>query len=334
MGERQFNHKEALARAYGALYTLRKEGKTKPPVTEIAKRSGLQRSTMYTDHPDWQEFREIVRLGLPTKEATEAGVALEEKADWLRRVELVEQRVAKADEGVEAIKQVADAVYTKLTAQLHKYVMLSKETPNQLKARAAMLRENAEMKQDNQRLKDENAELRLNTSIPANLRPLAKKEVLSIYEELPVKQITDSILEDSVIDASNSLGDYFATAHESRIPLIVYILCGNFASGKSRWIKEHSPLMPGVNLYLDGTNHTTRMRKLLLKRIKKLNSACIVACVWIRTALNDCLSRNEHPARVRIKKSVPRELIMHVASDFEVISLNEGFDQILLVGQK
>jgi hypothetical protein len=197
-----------------------------------------------------------------------------------------------------------------------------------------MLRENAEMKKDNQRLKDENAELRLNTSIPANLRPLAKKEVLSIYEEMPVEQITDSILEDFVIDASNCLDEYFVATHEARIPLIAYILCGNFASGKSRWIKEHLPLMPGVNLYLDGTNHTIRMRKLLLKRIKKLNSSCVVACVWIRTTLNDCLSRNENTARVRIKKSVPRELIKQVASNFEVISLDEGFDQILLAGQK
>ncbi len=212
--------------------------------------------------------------------------------------------------------------------------MLSKETPKQSKARATMLMENAEMKQDNQRLKDENAELRLNASMPANLRPLAKKEVLPIYEEIPAEAITDSVLEDSVIDASNSLDEYFAATHEARVPLIAYVLCGNFASGKSRWIKEHSPLMPGVSLYLDGTNHTTRMRKLLLRRIKKLSSACTVACVWIRTALNDCLSRNESPTRIRTKKSVPRELIMHVASNFEVISLDEGFDQILLVGKK
>jgi len=52
MGELQFNHREALSRANGALSSLRKEGKLKPPLAEVARRAGIQRSTMYTDHPD------------------------------------------------------------------------------------------------------------------------------------------------------------------------------------------------------------------------------------------------------------------------------------------
>jgi len=167
--------------------------------------------------------------------------------------------------------------------------------------------------------------------MPPDVRALAKKEVLVIYDE-PLGDRGDD-LEDPVIDAANSLDDFFAAPHGARVPAIVYILCGNFASGKSRWIKEHSPLTPGVNLYVDGTNHTIRMRKLLLRRIKKLSSDCTVACVRVRATLEECLRRNDNPSRARANKSLPRELIKQLASRFEEISIEEGFDQILLVGQ-
>lgn len=331
MGELQFNHREALSRANGALSSLRKEGKLKPPLAQVARRAGIQRSTIYTDHPDWERFREVVKSGLPLKEVGEAGSELEEKAEWVLRTERLELRIVNVEQDVQDAKRVADTTFTRLLAELHKYVMLSKETPHQQKIRATLLKENAEIKQENERLKRENAELRLQTGMAPDVRALAKKEVVTIYHEAPDDCGDD--LEDHVIDAANSLDDFFATPHVARIPAIVYILCGNFASGKSRWIKEHSPLMPGVNLYVDGTNHTTRMRKLLLRRIKKLSSDCTVACVRVMATLEECLKRNDNPSRARANKSLPAELIMQVASRFEEISIDEGFDQILLVGQ-
>lgn len=332
MGDKQFNHTEALSRAYAALYALRREGRHKPPLTEVAKRSGIQRSTMYTDHKDWEQFREITRLGLPLKDVTQAGVELvEEKAGWVLRLERLEHQLVKAEQGLQDIKVLLDSLFTKLTAQLHKYVLLSKETPHERDRRVALLKENAEIKQEIQRIRNENAELRLQTGLTTDIRPLTKKEVLIAYDNAAGDQLTD--VEDSIIDMINSLDDYFAVPHGAHVPAIVYILCGNFASGKSRWIKEHTPLVPGVNLYIDGTNHTTRMRKLLLKRIKKLNSACTVACVRVRATQKDCLKHNEDPSRVRAKKSLPGELIMRVASKFEEISIDEGFDQIIFVGQ-
>jgi hypothetical protein len=331
MGDRQFNHEEALSRAYAALFTLRQEGKPKPPITEIARRSGVQRSTMYTDHPDWNQFREVVRLGLSLKGVTQAGVELEETATWVRRVEAVERRLAKAETDLQTYKLAADTVFTTLTAQLHKYVMLSKETPAQTNLRAALLKENSEIKHELARLRNENAELKLQTTWPADLRPLSKKEVLVIHDDLSAGKHVD--MEDHVIEASNNLDDYFAPPHGAQVPTVVYIMCGNVASGKSRWIKEHKPLMPGINLYIDGTNHTARMRKLLLKRIRKLSPYCTIACVRVRAVLDDCLKHNENPARVRSKKSVPRELIIRVDSEFEEISIGEGFDQILLTGR-
>src|SRR2546429_4040251 len=227
MGERQFNHWEALSHAYAALYILRKEGKLKPSLVEIAKRAGIQRSTMYTEHPDWEKFREIARLGLPLKDITEVGIELEEKTEWVRQSERLERRIEKAEQSVQDIKRVADSTFTRLVAQLHKYVMISKETPYQLNQRAALLKENAEVKQENERLKRENASLRLQTGMPADVRPLAKKEVLIIYDKSPGNHAVD--LDDPVIDATNSLDDFFAAPHLAQVPKIVYILCGNFA---------------------------------------------------------------------------------------------------------
>ena len=58
-----------------------------------------------------------------------------------------------------------------------------------------------------------------------------------------------------------------------------------------------------------------------------------MACVRVRATLEECLRRNDNPSRARANKSLPGELIKQVASRFEEISIEEGFDQILLVGQ-
>jgi hypothetical protein len=331
MGDIQFNHEEALSMAYTALQTLRNEGYAVPPFTMLEKRSGVRRSTMYTPHPDWVRFREIVKNQLSIKHLVEAGVALEEKAEWIRRFEDLESRVKKAQAEVESYKELADRTFTRITAELHKHVVLAKETPSQSQARAEVLKQNAYMNQEVQRLKSEIAELRLMTSMPADVRPLAKKEVVMINEELSNISGSNSRLEELVVDAANGLDNFFASSHRAHVTTVVYILCGNFASGKSRWINEHSSVVPGVNLYLDGTNHTKLMRSILTKRIRRLNPDCTIVCVRLLTALDECLRRNTNANRVRTKNVLAEELIRQVGERFEEVSIDEDIDQLFLV---
>lgn len=331
MGEIQFNHKEALANAYGALQTLRAEGYAIPPLTMLEKRSGVRRSTFYTTHPDWIHFREVVKKELPIKQLAEAGAALEEKAEWVRRFGAVQERTTKIQEDIKSIKNSVDVILTRLADELHKYVLRSKETPRQSQARAELLKQNANFRQEVQRLKNEIAELMHATSLPADIRPLAKKEVITIDDGLSGVTVVDSDFPDRAVDVANSLDDFFAASHGAQIPAIVYLLCGNFASGKSRWISEHNPLVPGVNLYLDGTNHTAHTRRIFIKRIRKLSPACTIVCVRLFTTLDLCLKRNGNPSRDRTKKVLPDELLTRISNNFEEVSIDEDFDQILLV---
>lgn len=331
MGEVQFNHTEALNKAYAALHALRQEGYAIPPITALVKRSGVGRSTMYTNHPDWVRFLDVVKNNLPIKHLTEAGAASEERAEWVRRRESLEERIKKVKEEIQSVKNKVDVVFTRLTDELHKYVLRSKETPQQANLRADLLKKNANLNQELERIKSENAELRRTQSMPADIRALTKKEVVTIDDGLSGASPRDYDFHDRAVDVANSLDDFFAESHGARVPTVSYILCGNFASGKSKWVGDHVPLVPGVNLYLDGTNHTALIRKMFIKRIRKLAPTCMVFCVRLLAELDVCIKRNTSSHRERNKNVLPEELLTDIWNTFEEVSFDEGFDQIILV---
>jgi hypothetical protein len=160
---------------------------------------------------------------------------------------------------------------------------------------------------------------------------LAKKEVVTIYDDLSGDTCRDYDFHDRAVDVANSLDDFFAESHGARIPAVAYILCGNIASGKSKWIHDHGPSVPGVNLYLDGTNHTALIRRIFIKRIRKLAPACMLVCVRLLAEFDVCVKRNSNSYRARTKKRLPEELLRNVCNDFEEVSIEEDFDQIILV---
>lgn len=331
MGDIQFNHTEALSNAYAALHALRGEGHPTPAFTLLEKRSGVRRSTMYTSHQDWVCFREVVKQNLSIKHLIEAGVASEEKAAWVRRLESLDERVKKVQVDIQSVKRTLDEVFTRLASELHKYVLRAKETPQQANLRGETLKQNANLRQDVERLKSENTELRHASSMPTDIRVLAKKEVVTIDDDLSGDTCRDYDFHDGAVDVANSLDDFFAESHGARIPAVVYILCGNIASGKSKWIRDHMPYVPGVNLYLDGTNHTALIRRIFIKRIRKLAPACMLVCVRLFAELDVCLKRNSNSYRARTKKLLPEELLTNICNAFEEVSIDEDFDQIILV---
>jgi len=131
------------------------------------------------------------------------------------------------------------------------------------------------------------------------------------------------------------LDHYFGNPHS---PKAVYVLCGNFASGKSTWISEHKPPFQESTtvVYFDGTNHTTVMRKWIMKHIRNLNKKhnvdCKIVCVRVFCDLNQCLERNSDIGRTRHKNTITEDLIKTFDKNFQQVDLKEGFDEIIIVG--
>lgn len=113
-------------------------------------------------------------------------------------------------------------------------------------------------------------------------------------------------------------------------PNVVYVLCGNFASGKSSWIADHKPHNVGSVVYFDGTNHTQSIRRIILKYIRNLKSDCKIVCVRIFCDTKECLERNVNKSRIRLKTTIPSELIIRFDDKFEEVSVNEGFNEIVI----
>lgn len=330
--KKQPNHKEAVDSAYMAIALLRAKGVIRPSVTLVAKQAGLSRAVVYSKHADWVEVRDVIINDKTSKRLRLAGASLSRDAHSQDRFERAVDAIESAEAEIKKIRERADSIYSMLLEQLHKYVALSKNAPKMNDDRAKLFKELANIKEMNARLATENSLLRAQSEVSADVRPLSRKEVLAV-EEVTKRGVTrDADLNDFVIDAVNKLDDYFTAEQKQKVPSIVYVLCGNFASGKSTWVKNHECRIPGVNLYVDGVHHTATMRKLLIRRIKKLAPRCIVACVWIRTALDICLLRNELPERVKAKICVPSDLIKKVGSGFEKVGFDEGFDEIIVSG--
>ena len=107
------------------------------------------------------------------------------------------------------------------------------------------------------------------------------KKVISVVELVELS--TSSIdIDKLAMESVNSLDEYFKQDESVKHhPKVVYVMCGNFASGKSAWIQSHRSDTAGHNLYIDGPNHKRYMRQLIITRVKWLKPDCRVVCVRI-----------------------------------------------------
>jgi hypothetical protein len=106
-------------------------------------------------------------------------------------------------------------------------------------------------------------------------------------------------------------------------------MCGLPLSGKTQWINDHSPSVPGMAIYVDGSSHKRDIRKFIFDRIRKFTAAPI-HCVRVRADKQSCIERssrkNSGATQIQFE-----QVIEIISSEFEELIISEPFNAIILV---
>lgn len=323
------DHEMMLKKVYAAIATLRKN-RTKVTISAVAKESGIARGTLYYDHPDWKEVCEIIKRNKPSTRIILAEVELTETQKWESQLGQLHKKVNELSLSVVDARNLVDDVYAKLLAEVHKYFILAKETPQQFAKKAEIAQESANLQIRLDSALAEVRQLKSEKGLEGKLFGFPKKEVINIYQAERRSSLRVQDLNSCCYDAINALDRYFKDPEFA--PTLVYVMCGQFASGKSRWIRNHQPKIHGTALYIDGTNHTTDLRALFVTRLRGLNKDCRIVCCRVFAALDECLERNRDATRKRTNMTIPEALLHHIQDTFVEVSYYEGFDAIELAG--
>lgn len=322
-------HDEALELVYSVIASLRDSGKEKISVTEVAEISGVSRATIYSKHPNWVEVREVIKNNQPSPKLKLASTKKYEQTKWQIEAQRLENELRSCQEKLDFISGQADNVFQKLLDELHKYMHLAKKTPEQTQKETNTLLELKELQDRCEFYESEIKRLKIDSSYNQKMVPFVKKEIIDVYSENQRANLSNLDLLELTYEALLDFNKLFSRSYP---PNIVYVLCGNFASGKSSWIANHKPQNIGSVVYFEGTNHTQSIRRMILKYIKNLNSDCKIVCVRILSDTRECLDRNVNESRISLKTTIPSVLIKGLGENFEEVSVNEGFNEIIIGG--
>jgi hypothetical protein len=323
-------HEIKLDAAYGAIAALLNRG---DPVnhSSVARESGVSRGTISASElPDWLEVREVIK-GKPSPRLALAAVELTETQKWERQVRELHKKIDELESALLNAQTISNDVFHRLLAQLNKYVVLKHRTPRQIGQQASTLEDNAKLRERLNVLEAENELLKSEKKVPGNVLGLVRKETINIFPPEKRPKLHAREIHGLCIDAMNELDRFFK--NQDQAPRLVYVMCGPFAAGKSRWIINHKPVGQSNVLYVDGTNHTPDLRMLFIKRLRSLSQNCRIICCRVFATIDECLERNTYPERKRMDLTVPEAVMRHVHEAFDEVSFDEGFDAIELVGE-
>lgn len=329
MANKILKHDEALELVYSAIASLQDSGKEKISVTEVAEISGVSRATIYSKHSDWIEVRDVIKNNKPSSQLKLASTKNYEQTKWQIEAQRLENELRICQENLDFISGQADNVFQKLLDELHKYAYLSKKTPEQTQRETNTLMELKELEDRCEYYESEIKRLKIDSNNNTNMVPFVKKEIIDVYSETQRANIINLDLLELTYEALLNINKLFSKNYP---PNIVYVLCGNFASGKSSWIADHKPQNVGSVVYFEGTNHTQSIRRIILKYIRNLNPECKMVCVRILCDTRECLERNENDSRISLKTTIPSALIKGLGENFEEVSVKEGFNEIIIGG--
>jgi hypothetical protein len=326
MGDKILSHDEALKLVYSVIAVFRTEGKTKITISEVAKNAGISRSTMNSKHEDWVEIRDIIQNNKFSDRVKLASDVIRERTKWQIEAAKLEKEVQNCQDNLSELTDFADSVYKRLLNELHKYVYKARKVPEHMDRESKTLLELQELTKQVEYYEAEIQNLKAKSVKNGTIRVFAKKEVIDVFESKRANLNNLDFL-DLTMDALYKLDNYFVGPHP---PKVVYVLCGNFASGKSTWIADHAPIHEGINIYFDGTNHSISLRQRIIKHIRKYKTECKIVCVRTFCDVEKCLIRNTSDTRVRYKNSLSDELITCIDENFEEVSVTEGFNEIII----
>lgn len=329
MANKILKHEEALELVYSVIASLRDSGKKKITITEVAKISGVNRSTINSKHFDWVEVRDVIQNNKPSSRLKLASTNKCEQTKWQIEAQRLESELKTCQEKLDFISEQADNVFKKLLDELHKYMYLARKTPEQTERETNTLLELKELKDRCEFYEAEIKKLKIDSNLNTKMVPFVKKEIIDVYSEIQRADLSKMDLLELTYEALLNFNKLF---NKSYPPNVVYVLCGNFASGKSSWIADHKPQNVGSIVYFDGTNHTQSIRRMILKYIRNLNSDCIIVCVRILCDTRECLEKNVNESRLRLKTTIPDDLIIRLGEKFEEVTVEEGFNEIIIGG--
>lgn len=336
MAKKLLTHNEAIDLVYSLISRLRSSGKKKLTITEVAELSGVSRSTINSkEDPDWIEAREVILNNKPSLRVKLAEADINERSKWQMEASRLDSELESCQKKLDELIQKADGEFPKLFDQLHKYMYKANMVPSKMDRETKSLLENKDLRSKLKLCEVENRNLKANLAPNTIIIPFVKKNIINVYPEDQKTNLGNMELPELVTDAVYELDKYFES---SLPPKAVYVLCGNFASGKSTWISDHKPPFQesASAVYFDGTNHTAAMRKNILKHIGNLNrkhkTYCKKICVRTMCDLGQCLERNADITRVRYNNTIPQELIETIDKRLEEVTFKEGFNEIILVG--
>ncbi|MBT0651551.1 hypothetical protein [Geomobilimonas luticola] len=321
-------HDKLLDNAYAAYNDLRLKGE-KPTITAIAENAGIARSTINQQKPDWVKFRDTVK-GKASPDVTVGVVKISESSKESLRLHKLKDDVNKALKDLEEFRLDSVRAIIKLVEQVHTYKEIADEAPNTRKKQAHLAAQVEELKKMVESLKNQNRELKATAGAGAaiaSFQPPAS--TINIYQDNRPSLEYDDLFRHN-LEAMNMLDHLFADPETG--PGIVYLLCGNFAAGKSNIIRDHRRMPISRPLYIDGTGHTRDIRQLFLGRIRSIAPNCRIVCIRVMTGIEECLKRNADSNRKKRNYLVSEELIKQIGERFEEVSLTEGFNAIELFG--
>lgn len=326
------NHEDKVNSVYQALAEFWISGVKEPNIKLLAQEAGIARSTLYTAHPDWHEIRSILCTGSPNERLKSVLHELKSGKIEVDRLQVRYRKIVsdikacKAD--IDGIRNIGDMVYQQLIDQVHKYALLAKNSPNQRAEISKLLSELSSFTRTVEHLTSENKLLKAQKDLPVSIGILSHRKVINVIMKSDLHCDSLDDLFTRSLDRVNDIDDLFIGKHDSQVPRVVYVLCGNFLSGKSSWIKIHQPSVSGVNLYLDGLNHTKAIRTVIIKRIKKLSPGCRIVCVRLLTPMDICLERFKKVMADGKAFDLSEAWIYKVEDAFEEVDVYEGFSSI------
>ena len=114
----------------------------------------------------------------------------------------------------------------------------------------------------------------------------------------------------------NILGHDYCKASEP----IIWLICDSFA---------RIALGQGTSVLLDGVHLTKFVRQKYIRLAQDMGAH--VDCIWIDTPLEICLERNHISEE---EKKLPGEALINKADSFEPPTQEEGFRQVIVIGDE
>lgn len=108
----------------------------------------------------------------------------------------------------------------------------------------------------------------------------------------------------------------------------VYVVFGLQGGGKSTWVRENAARFPADATFFDGPLPSRRHRQRALGICQA--AGCRAVGVWVNTPLDVALARN---ATRRGLAKIREEAILHVRDHLEAPTLEEGFAEVMVVGE-